>query len=502
MEKKRVLICEFHQESDTFNPITMPLSVFAAYRYAEGQEAYDRCKEQVCAFHGMIDSVEEAGGEAIPAISLYSSSGGRVADDVYQLLCERTRYYIETAGHLDGVFVSLHGACCTESLDDASGTYLEYIRSLVGQEMVVAASFDLHGNITEKILKNADIVCGYQSYPHVDHYETGLRAARFGMRKLLGQPTYMAATIIPMMVPPAGYTSLEEPFKSVIDTGMSLISDGTLLDFTTFQVQPWLDVADIGSTVCAIAEDPETAQKYADLLAEKLFANRDGYWPDLLSIDEILEKAENNTSGKPVIFVDAADSPNGGAVGDSIVPVMPLVERGSKVRAGMFLKDPEAVRQAFEVGVGKSAVFEIGNKITPSLPAPMKAEGRVRSLHDGWVRHEGPAEKGVPFNVGLSAVISFGNVDVMVCEDPAATGDPQLLRHFGIEPKLYDLIVVKANTSFKVPYSSFAGEICYADSPGAGSSNLKSFHWTKLPKGFYPFDLPEDYQPEKAKFWR
>ena len=502
MEKKRVLICELHQETDTFNPITMPLSVFASYRYAEGQEAYDRCKAHVCAYHGMIDAVEEVGGEVIPSVSLYSSSGGRVDDSVYELLCASTKRDIENAGKLDAVFVSLHGACCTVSLDDASGSYLEYIRSLVGQDVIVAASFDLHGNITEKILRNADIVCGYQSYPHVDHYETGYRAGKFGMRKLLGQPTYMAATIIPMMVPPAGYTSLEEPFKSVIDTGKNLIADGTLLDFTTFQVQPWLDVPSIGSTVCAIAEDEETAKKYADLLAEKLFANRDGYWPDLLSIEEILEKAENNTSGKPIILVDAADSPNGGAVGDSIAPVMPLVARNSKVRAGMFLKDPEVVEQAFAVGVGNTATFTIGNKITPGLPAPMVAEGRVRSLHDGWVRHEGPAEKGVPFNVGLSAVISFGNVDIMVCKDPAATGDPQLLRHFGIEPKLYDLIVVKANTSFKVPYSAFAGEICYADSPGAGASNLKNFTWTKLPKGFYPFDLPEDFQPAKAIFWR
>ena len=102
----------------------------------------------------------------------------------------------------------------------------------------------------------------------------------------------------------------------------------------------------------------------------------------------------------------------------------------------------------------------------------------------------------------MSAVISFGNIDIMVCEEPGASGDPQILRHFGIEPKLYDLIVVKANTSFKVPYSAFADDFCYADTPGAGASNLEYFDWKNLPKGFYPFDLPEDYELKKARIWR
>ena len=79
---------------------------------------------------------------------------------------------------------------------------------------------------------------------------------------------------------------------------------------------------------------------------------------------------------------------------------------------------------------------------------------------------------------------------------------PQLLRHFGIEPEFYDLVVVKANTSFKVPYSAFADEFYYADTPGAGASNLCYFKWKNLPKKFYPFDLPDDYIPEPSRVWR
>ena len=243
-------------------------------------------------------------------------------------------------------------------------------------------------------------------------------------------------------------------------------------------------------------------KKYADILAERLYDSRDEFWPDLMTVDEVIDRAEKNESGKPVILVDAADSPNGGAVGDSVLPAMRLMERGSEISAGMFVKDPDAVRKAFETGVGNSAEFSIGAGFTPGMPGPLKAAGRVRSLHDGSFRQEGPAGRGFPCNVGMSAVISFGNIDIMVCEEPGASGDPQILRHFGIEPKLYDLIVVKANTSFKVPYSAFADEFCYADTPGAGASNLEYFDWKRLPKNFYPFDLSSDYRPEKSKVWR
>jgi len=500
--KKRVLICEFFQETNTFNPIPMGLEGFAAIRYAEGKQAYALCQALPCELHGMMDAVEETGGEVIPAISLYGQVGGRVKDDVLQRLKDGVRRTLEKNGPVDAVCASLHGATCTESEEDACGNFLCWLRELVGERVVIAASFDLHANITEKMLKSTDIITGYQTYPHVDFYETGRRAASLCMRKLRGETMYLAAVRVPMMVPPSGYSTLTEPFKGVVELGRELVEQGKLLDFTVFNVQPFLDIADIGSAVVVIAKDEDSAKQYANELAQSLFANRDGYWPELSSVDEIIDRAEDCDSRKPVILVDASDSPNGGALGDSAVVAKRLMERNSKLRAGMFVKDPEAAEKAFAVGVGNSAKFELGGKFTLGMPEGIRAEGVVQSLHDGFFRQEGPAGKGLTHHIGKTAVIRFGTVEIMVCEEPRGSGDPQLLRHFGIEPKLYDLIVVKANTSFRVPYGAFAGEIYYADTPGAGSANLKSFRWQHLPQNLYPFDLSEDYRLEDAKRYR
>lgn len=500
--KKRVLVCEFHQESDTFNPLVYGIESFASRRYANGREAYEICKKLPCAFHGMIDAIEKDGGEAIPSISLYGGSGGRVADETMKLFEKSVRETLDGCGNVDAVCASLHGATCSESVDDASGEILSFLRELVGETVPVAASFDLHANITDRMLGAADILCGYQSYPHVDFYETGYRAASLCMRLLRGEPTYLASVDIPQLAPPAGYTSLEEPFKSVIGRGKELVAEGALLDFTVFNVQPWLDVAEIRSNVLAVADTEEAAKKYAGEIAKAFFDARDGYFPDLMTIDEILDLAESEQTKKPVILADAADSPNGGAVGDSVSVALRMQERGSKLTMGMFVVDPEAAAQAFEVGVGGEALFEVGGKFTPGMPGPFKATGRVRSLHDGFFRQEGPAGKGFANDCGKTAVVSFGGIDMMICEKPGASGDPQILRHFGIEPKLYDLIVVKANTSFKVAYAPFAGVICAADTPGAGASNLRSLNWTKLPRGLYPFDLPKGYKLPPARIWR
>ena len=40
MSKKRILVCEYHQESNTFNPIVSPLEKFSAALGYEGEKIY------------------------------------------------------------------------------------------------------------------------------------------------------------------------------------------------------------------------------------------------------------------------------------------------------------------------------------------------------------------------------------------------------------------------------------------------------------------------------
>lgn len=494
--KKRILVCEFHQESNTFNPIVWDIDRFGTNREFEGAARLEKSLDGKSAVHGGYTAITEAGGEAVPTVFLHASSGGRVADEALNYMCERMAHYIKTE-EFDGIYAALHGATCTENEDDACGFFLEILRGLAGNKPI-AASFDLHAKITDKVLKNADIVCGYQTYPHIDFFDTGYRAAKHLMGLLDGKKYHMATVNLPLLLPPAGYTTREEPFKGLLEKAKSMIAAGKLTDATVFPVQPWLDIPEIMSRVVAISEDSEQAKICAVELAKDLWAMKDNMWPDLKSIDEIIDIAEANTTGKPVLLIDSADSTNGGAVGDSPAVAQRLLERGSKLRVGMFIIDPAAVELAFQTGVGNKAEFSVGAGFTKGMN-PLRAEGLVRSLHDGWFRQEGKAGRGNPAYLGKTAVVSFGNIDIVLCGRVTAPGDPQILRHFGIEPTLCDLVVVKANTSFREPYSYISDLVYFGDTPGAGASNLKAMAWEKLPAGLYPF--AEVTCPDKAELW-
>ncbi len=494
--KPRILALEFHQETNTFNPITASFEVFNPQKVFEGQAHYEsRVKSGGCVTGG-VAAIEEAGGEVIPTVFMMAPSGGRVDDAVLTYVKDTIKKHIESAGEFDAVYAYLHGATCSVSSEDACGDLVEYIRSLVGNKLI-AASFDLHANITEKMLKNADIICGYNTYPHVDHYKTGYRAASLCMKQLAGKDYKMAAAGIAMLIPPAGFTHLDGPFKNLIDRGNEMVAAGEIADFTIFAAQPWLDITDIKSRVVTIGEDAEVAKRCADELAAGLLAMRDDAQPELWDVDKIIDIAEKNKSGKPVILADSADSPNGGCVGDSPVVAMRLQERGSNLRACMFIVDPVAMKQAFEMGVGAKGEFSVGAGFTKGMPGPFKGIGYVRSLHAGTFR----TSKYASAYLGRSAVVSFGNIDILICDHGASTGSPMIYREFGMDPAHYDLVVVKANTSFRAPYSVISDLIYIADTPGAGASNLKLFQWENLPKGLYPFDLPEGYEPEKARIW-
>lgn len=489
---KRILVFEFHQETNTFNPLTTPFARFQPDCVFEGPVVYEKTLKSGGTVAGGVAAIEEAGGQVIPTIFLHSSSGGRVEDNVFTYVLERLKHYIETE-EFDGIYAALHGATCTESIDDACGTLLSWLRDMVGDK-VITASFDLHANITKKVLDSTDYICGYNTYPHVDLYQTGYRAAAYCMEKLSGKEPFMASSGISMLIPPAGYTSLKGPFADLIQKGKDMVRSGKIRDFTVFPVQPWLDIPVIQSRVITISDDPVNALVCANQLARDLFDIRDAVQPSFFDVDEIIRIAENNKTGKPVILADSADSPNGGCVGDSPVVAMRLQALTAKVKTCMLVIDPEAVTKAFSLGVGGKAEFSIGAGFTKGMPGPFVAEGEVRSLHDGYFN----IDKNTVKYLGDCAVVRFQNLDILLSHYGSSSGSPMIYRHFGMEPLHYDLVVVKANTSFRTHYSTISDLIYVADTPGAGASNLKQLPWEQLPPRTYPFDLPDNYLPEAA----
>ena len=486
----KVLITEIRQESNSFNPL---LSGLAHWRKSgwvlAANEVGAALKGVECAVGGMIEVLEASPRrpEIVFGPAFSAQSGGPAESEVLESFWEGLSQAIEANLPLDAVFFSFHGALQTIDFDDAQGEIVRRVRELVPSACVLAASLDMHGYITEAFAAAVDIMCGYHTYPHVDFAETGRRTARLGLAALTSASApAIAWSPVPMMVSASAYNTLSGPFRDLSLYAERLVETGELLDFSIFQMQPWLDVSKPNSATVAIGHDPRKAERYARDLAERLYRLRHTFTPKLSSIDFIIDRAEDPTASKPVILVDSADSPNAGAPGDSMAVARRLLERQSTARSATVVSDPAAVAQAFEVGVGGSAEFAIGGRVDASA-IRINAVGYVRSLHDGEFRLEFVGHGGRSSRIGKSAVVRFGNLDVLVCETIVSSGDPQLYRAFGIEPSMYDLVAVKANTSFRVGYTKIAGEIYEADTPGAAAPDLLRLSFRKMTERLYPW---------------
>ena len=490
-KRKKVLLCEFSQETNSFNPQTWGIDKFRAVLYCKGavmRLVFSLMRSPV---GGMLAALRKRNApgayrvRSICGVALRSGSGGLVDDEVLGLFIDKTLTLIKSKGPFDGVLLSLHGATSTASYPDACGRILEAVRAAAGSGAVIAVACDMHANITQAIENNADIICGYRTYPHTDLYETGYRAARLALRKMAGEPLVTACSRVGMIVPASGYTSKSGAFAAVLESGETAAAAGEIEDFTVFQMQPWLDVAEGASCAVAIAGNCENARRAADELAAALYECRDSLWPELESVEDILRIAEANTSEKPVVLGDVADSPNAGAVGDSVFILQKILEDGTGVRTLACAADARAAQAAFDAGVGKMIRLRLGGAVTPGL-SPLEADFMVKSLHGGAFKLAGPTGKGMRIRLGQTAVLTAKNVTILVCGSPMMCGDLNFYRAFGLDPTDFQLVVVKANTSFRENYESLAASIHIADSPGAAAPDLPALPYRYLPDTVYP----------------
>ena len=494
----KILIGSLHHETNSFSPEIISFENWIQEAYREGPVIKELYYQKPHAIGGMLQALEDSGVACDLVYGMdmtrYGASGGVADPKILDVFIQKMISYVRENSPVDGILLSLHGAMQTTGCDDPEGAIIKALREAAGDKALIAASTDLHAYISDTMIQNADIITGYHTYPHVDQYDTGYRAAELMMQKYKGRRLYMVKARVPMIVPASVYSTNAGPFASLQEYAKVFADNGTICDYTIYQMQPWLDVEVGGSSVVVIGENPEKCEEVCVDLAERLLGMRHDLKPDQKSIDEVIDIALENTTGQPVIIVDCADSPNAGASGDSMEVAERILARNLEIPTATLLIDRPAVAKAFEVGVGEKAVFKLGSTIDPTLTA-IEAEGMVRSLHTGEFRCEGPAYRGMVQQLGRTAVIRFGMMDVLVTENIVCPGDPQIYRAFGIEPTLYSLVNVKACTSFRMAYTKFTSHIYETDTQGSAAVNLKRLDFKRLPKEeFWPWNQLEDYR--------
>jgi len=481
----KFLAAGFHQESNSFSSQYSDLRMFGVQRGSELLTRHHARANTILA--GFFAVLNEAGAESIPVVHYIAKSGGPVYREAVDVFLKELLDACEQNAPFDGICLDLHGATDMVGSEDCCGYILETIRRRVGENVLIAVGCDFHANITDRMWENASLIAGYQTYPHVDYFSTGARAVKLALMKLRGEQVVQARVRIPMIVPAEGYGTNDGPFADLTRECHQLVEQGEILDFSLYQMQPWLDLSDAGGTVLITAREEQVAARYAKELAHRIFELREQMEVKLYTVDEVIDAVKTNESKMPVILVDSADSPSAGSSADSSFVLARLLERGEDIRACLMVADPAAAAHAFELGVGAEGDFTLGGAYEPDFQKSITLRAYVKCLHDGNYQPSGGSLSLIQ-RTGKTAVLQIGSIDLVVYTRTDVGSDPQSYRAFGVEPSCYQLVMVKSATQYKVYYKHFSTLFYPTDTPGSSSANLAAMPFEHVPRPFWPLD--------------
>jgi microcystin degradation protein MlrC len=476
----RVVIAEFKQETATFNPAPTRYGDFRVYRGASILSAYSLTGTELS---GALSVFNENEVEAVPTFAASAVSGGRVAgEDLDRLLNE----LVESVSHhtdADGIYVALHGAMAGEDEDDPEGRLLLELRQIAGKKPIVA-SIDLHAVLTDRMLSAADVLVPYHTYPHVDHYETGRRAARILLKLLRSKirPT-TARVALPMLVRGDELITATGCFGEAIRACQKIEqSPGGLIAGVVIG-NAFTDVPALQSNVLVTTNDDlSRAVKEANEIGQFMWDHREMFQAALTPLDEAIRMAENATG--LTVFSDAADATASGASGDSNAILNGLLEFGYSGTSLLAIVDALAVENTFQTGVGGTLSVSLGGTRDPGRFQPIAVNAYVKSLHDGRFTYE----DGTQARAGRAAVIVVQRIHILVTERPVYVVGRRVFQQHGLDPQDFDMVVVKSPNGFRTWYESIASLIIPVDVPGSTSANLRSLPFENCIRPIFPLD--------------
>ena len=491
---KRIGVMLFLQESNSFSPVLTPMRDFEDMGIAVGPNVLSEFGD-VDEIGGFLDGLKEWNLEAEPVglLRAQAISGGPLSSTVKQWFLDTLLEQLREAGSLDGLLLAMHGSMVAEDDVDVEGLYLQEIRGVVGADMPIVLTLDMHAYVTPRMTRHADAVVVYHECPHIDRRETGQRGARALERIFAGARPAYGTVKLPMIGLAEAMDTRAPLLSPIFDKCRQLEKREDVLSAAVLMTQGWLDVPWHGWLTMVITDGkPELAREGAEELAEMCWERKHpvAYDVEYFSADDSVSRALD-VRGKPVVIADGGDSMNSGACGDSVHLLRTMI--GKKIPDGALtiMVDPDAVAHAARTGEGGVFEFAVGGKRDNVFSKPLDVSGRVLSLQPAKYTLSGHWGT-TPVNMGMSAAVRIGDVTVLLVEQPGPGSTPQMYRCAGLEPKDFKIVIVKSPAGFRANFESFAAEIILSDCPGCASPRFAELPFTLINRPLWPLDDIDD----------
>ena len=480
-----IAIASMLQESNTFSPVDTRYDDFSP---VFGPTAYERHAGKLTEMGGFIDVLQAANAVIAPICAAWAITANRLVRADFRRLAGEFEDQLRRA-QPEALLLAMHGAQTAEGEDDVEGYILQRARALLGPDVPIVLTLDLHANVTRRMVALASAIVGYHTYPHVDMFETGQKAARLLLRILAGSviPT-MALCKLPLIIPAENSQTYRGPMHQLMLAAEKLEQTGQAEAVSIFPVQPWMDIAEMGCSVVSVTNGRlPTAQRQADSLGRRLWRGKSKYEPALTPVPAAIAAALKIDG--PTVLAESSDSTGSGSPGDSTGVLKHLVKAALTGPAAIFLVDPAAVAVAIEAGIGAEVTMKVGGAFDKKHSKPVNVTGIVKTISDGrWTARARGYNTGITTCMGRTVVLEVGLLLILIAERSAMTVDPELFRSHGIDPTYCQIVVVKSPNGFRAAYEPIAKQIFVVDTPGVSTANLRSLPFRRVSRPIYPLD--------------
>jgi len=488
----RIAVGGIMQETNTFCAVQATLRDFAPY-VRRGDAILSTYEQTRTPMGGFLDAGHQEEFTPVPTFFAKAVSSGLTERLTFETLLDNLVEAVRAATPVDGVLLALHGAMVADGAPDADGEIAARIRDVVGPEVPIAVEVDLHANISERLVDNVNILTGYDTYPHIDIHERAVEAGTLLARTLREQiRPALARAAVPLLLVPQMQQTSRPPMANLMEEAHRIEARAGMLAVTVAGGFCYADVPHAGVCVVAASDgDRAFAEDAARRIAKQAWAQREAFAVRNLSVTDGVAKAVRAERGL-VIVVDVGDNIGGGGPGDGTVLFQRLMAADAH-GAVVAIADGEAVAAAVDAGVGGTMRAAVGGKVDDLHGAPVTISGTVRAITDGRYVNKGSYMTGAVVEMGRSAVVQVGGIELLLTERKSSPFDLEQLRSVGIEPTQRQIIVVKAAIAWRAAYEPIATEIIEVDTPGVTSTDLSTFTFTRLRRPIYPLDLDTQY---------
>jgi len=484
----RIAVGGFQHETNTFAPTRADYAAFESGGgwppLTFGDAIAPRLEGANIPAAGAIGALHAAGHATVGLAWGAASPSAQVTKDAFERIGGAIVSRLADAGPVDGVYLDLHGAMVADHLDDGEGELLARVRRVVGPQVPVVASLDLHANVTRAMVAASDGMVAYRTYPHVDMAETGTRAARMLLDLIRrGKPLAKSVRTLDFLTGIPSQCTTIEPGRRLYALLERLEREhDTVLSFTPGF--PMADFPECGMAVFGMGAEEARVQVAVAALRQAVADAEGEFRMELYAPDDAVRRAmKRGAPGAPVVLADTQDNPGAGGNGDTTGLLASLLTHDAPGSVLGLLVDPASAKRAHEIGERQSGRFRLGEISGVPGHVPLDGEFTVERLADGKFTCTGPMFHGFRMDLGPMALIRRGNVRVVLASVKCQAADQAMFRHVGVEPRESRILALKSSVHFRADFEPIAREVLVVAAPGPAKADPSMFTWTRLRPG-------------------